>query len=152
LQEQKQQREERIKQDQIMREENQHREELFAQERQRQAQLEARREAVRKQLEDGVEAMYQDALSLYKQGEYGTAADRFKDVQDILPGYKRSEQYLDEARAKSFDQKSQAVVVPDTSGDSTPSSPAPITDPAPSASSHQDNVSKALDLFDPNAK
>jgi len=122
LRQQEQEREEKAKQDQIIREEQQRREELERQERQRQAQLEAQRQAVRKELEDGVEAMYQEALSLYKQGEYTAAADRFKDVQDILPGYKRSGQYMDEAREKSLEVKPQ------------------------------DNVSKALDLFDPNAK
>jgi TolA-binding protein len=94
-----------------------------------QAQLDARREIVRKQLEDGVEAMYQEALSLYKQGDYADAADKFKDVQDIIPGYKSSGQYMDDARSKSM-----AAV--------------PSSEPV----SRQDVVSKALDLFDPNAK
>lgn len=94
-----------------------------------QAQLDARREIVRKQLEDGVEAMYQEALGLYKQGDYADAADKFKDVQDIIPGYKSSGQYMDDARSKSM-----AAV------------------PASPSMSHQDEVSKALDLFDPNAK
>ena len=101
------------------------------QERQRLAPLEARRKALRKQFEDGLEVMYQEALSLYKQGDYTAAADRFKDVQDILPGYKRSEQYMDESRQRSLTLKPQALITPDASGD---------------------NVSKALDLFDPNAK
>ena len=110
LRQQEQEREEKIKQEEIIREETQRRQELERQERQRQAQLEAQREAVRKQLEDGVEAMYQEALSLYKQGDYTAAADRFKDVQDILPGYKHSEQYMDEARQKSLTVKPQAVI------------------------------------------
>ncbi len=94
-----------------------------------QSQLEARREIVRKQLEDGVEAMYQEALSLYKQGDYTDAASKFKDVQDIIPGYKSSGQYMDDARSKSI-----AAV------------------PASPTVARQDVVSKALDLFDPNAK
>ena len=79
------------------------------QERQRQDQLEARREAIRKQLEDGLEAMYQEALRLYKRGDYTAAADKFKDVRDIIPGYKRSEQYMDEARQKSLTVNLQVV-------------------------------------------
>jgi len=94
-----------------------------------QAQLESRRAIVRKQLEDGVEAMYQEALSLYKQGDYTDAANRFKDVQDIIPGYKSSGQYMDDARSKSIAE--------------VPASP---------SVSHQDVVSKTLDLFDPNTK
>jgi TolA-binding protein len=105
--------------------EKEHREDIMrqeAQERQSQVQLEIRREALRKQLEEGVDAMYRDALNLYKLGDYLTAADRFKDVQDILPGYKDSERYMDDARQKSLTIKPR------------------------------DNVSKALDIFDPNAK
>jgi TolA-binding protein len=105
-------------------------------------QLEARREIVRKQLEDGVEAMYQEALSLYKQGDYADAADKFKDLQDIIPGYKNAQQYMDDARSKSPVVSPHTVTVgPDASGSSA----------TPSVS-HDDVVSKALDLFDPNAK
>jgi len=142
LREQEEQRQEKMKQEEIIRQEAQHREELEQEERQRQAQLQAQREAVRKQLEDGVEAMYQDALSLYNQGEYTAAADRFKDVQDILPGYKRAEQYMNEARQKSLNVKPQAVTI------AAPSASAGSSTPV----SRQDDVTKALDLFDPNAK
>ena len=89
-----------------------HREEFLRQQvqvRQRQDQLEARREAIRKQLEDGVEAMYQEALRVYQKGDYAAAADKFKDVRDIIPGYKRSEQYMDEARQKSLTVNLQVV-------------------------------------------
>jgi len=137
LRQQEEQREEKIKQEQILREENQRKEDFERQERQRQAELESQRQLVRKQLEDGVESLYQEALSLYKQGDYSAAADRFKDIQDILPGYKRSGQYMDEARSKSMSVKSQEVVTSDA-----PTTPV----------SRQDNISKALDLFDPNAK
>ena len=110
------------------------------QEHQRQAELEIKREAVRKQIEEGVEAMYQEAMSLYKQGNYTAAADKFKDVQDILPGYKRSAQYMDEANQKS------SVGIPQAE-------PAAASVPSASPSvSRQDDVSKALDLFDSNAK
>lgn len=97
-------------------------------ERQRQAHLQTQRESIRKQFIKGVQDMYQEALSLYKQGDYATAADRFKDVQDIFPGFKNSKHYMDEARQKSL--KTQAVISPTKS---------------------KANVSKALDLFDPNA-
>ncbi len=125
LQRQAKEREEQDKKDELTREENERREKLLGLEEQRQAQLEARREAVRKQLEDGVEAMYQDALGLYKEGDYAAASKRFKDVEDIIPGYKRSQHYLDDARQKAS---------------------------APLSMSRQANVSKALDIFDPNAK
>ena len=72
--------------------------------------------------------MYQEALSLYKRGDYTAAADKFKDVRDIIPGYKRSEQYMDEARQKSLTVNLQREC------------------------SRQDAVSKVLDLFDLNAK
>jgi len=130
---------EKIKEEKQKEEEAKRRQELERQERQHQAQLEAQREAVRKQLEDGIEAMYQKALSLYQQGEYTAAADKFKDVQGILPGYKRSGQYMDEARQKSLNP--QPVNTPKAS--EVPASP---------SVSRQDSISKALDLFDLNAK
>jgi TolA-binding protein len=150
---QEQDREEKIRQDKIMREETQRKEELERQEREHQAQLEAQRESVRKQLEDGVEAMYQDAMNLFKQGKYTAAEGRFKDVQDIIPGYKRAEQYLDEAHQRSMTENSQAVVPSDISDSSANSSNTPVADAQASSSvSRQDSISKALDLFDPNAK
>ncbi len=110
---------------------------LSASDRQRQAQLEARREAVRKRFLDGVEGMYQDALKLYKQGKYSAAANGFKVLQDIFPGYKRTEEYLDKVRLKSLNANASAT---------------PITTPGTSVLSHQDIVSKALDLFDSDVK
>ena len=99
-------------------------EKAIREEPQSQSQLNMRKDALHKQLEDGVDAMYQEALRLYKQGQYTQAADKFKDVQDIIPNYKSTGQYIDESR-----QKAQS---------------APVT--------HQTAVSKALDLFDPNVK
>jgi len=141
--EQEQQREEQLKQQEIEREEQEHQQEVQRQEQQRQAELEAQREAVRKQLEDGVEQMYQSALSLYNQGQYSQAADRFKDIQDIIPGYKKSSQYMDDARQKAIAASSAPVDQPTPSVSSSDSS-TPV--------SHDQSVSKALDLFDPNAK
>ncbi len=99
------------------------------------AALEARREVVRKQLEEGVEAMYQEALSLYEKGDYKAAADKFKDVQDIIPGYKNTGQYMEEARLKSMTVNKSWTANP----------------PSPSVS-HQDAVSKTLDLFEANVQ
>ena len=90
------------------------------QERQRQADLEAQREAVRKQLENGIEIMYQEAMRVYNQGDYVAAAAKFKDVQDILPGYKRAEQYMDDARMKSLTVKTAKTLI---SADQMPSHP-----------------------------
>jgi hypothetical protein len=135
-------REEKIKQEKTARQEAKHNQELQRQERQRQAQLEARREAVRRQLEDGVEDMYQEALGLYKKGNYTAAADKFKDVQDIIPGYKRAAEYMDKARLKPSTVNPQAVNI---------SSDTSVMHASPSVS-RQDDVSKALDLFDPNVK
>lgn len=144
---QEQQLEEKIKQAQIVREATKRKAELQRQEREREAKLNAQREALRKQLEDGVNVMYQEALRLYKQGKYTAAAQRFKDIQDILPGYKRASQYMDEARLKAETAlKSQAQGIPDTSvlpGTSNPPS-------ASSSATRQDTISKTLDLFDPN--
>jgi hypothetical protein len=152
LRQQEQERQERIKKEEIIRQEDQRRQGLQRQERERQAQLEARRLALRKRLEEGVEAMYQEALGLYKQGEYTAAADRFKDVQDIIPGYKRSGKYMDEARVKSLGRNLQEVPASDMSLDSKNHPVSSAGGVGSKSVSNQDNVSKALDLFDPNAK
>ncbi len=152
LHEQEQQREERGKQEAIIREETKRKEDLENQERQHQAQLDSQREAVRKQLEDGVEIMYQDALSLFNQGHFTAAADRFKDVQDILPGYKRSAQYMDEARQKSLFTSPQASNIPQVPASTANVTAVPVDAGASPTVSRQDSISKALDLFDPNAK
>ena len=89
--------------------------------------MDAQREAVRKQLEDGVEAMYQEALNLYRHGEFSSAADRFKDVQDIIPGYKHSGQYMDEARMKALTARSQSIITSDTSDPVNTNPPTPST-------------------------
>ena len=77
----------------------------------------------------------------YQQGEFTAAAERFKDVQDILPGYKHSEQYMDEARQKSLNVNSQTVISSEASENT------PVLTGIPSG-----QCSKALDLFDTNAK
>ena len=145
IRQQQRQREVLIRQNEILREQEKRRQDLYAQERERQSQLESQREEVRKQLEIGVEEMYKEALSLYNQGDYSQAADRFKDVQDIIPGYKRSSQFMDEARMKTMTTQPQAPIA----SNENQASP---NGTAPTSVSHQDDVSKALDLFDPNAK
>ena len=153
LREQAQEREEKIKQEEIVREETKRQQEMEQQERQRQAELEIQREAVRKQLEQGVEAMYQEALGMYNQGNFTAAADKFKDIQDILPGYKHSEQYMDESRQKSMVIETPQVLINSPSAQETnTTTPPPAASPVSTPVSHQDDVSKALDLFDPNAK
>jgi len=99
--------------------------------------LNAQREVIRKQLEDGVEGMYQEAVRLYNQGQYPAAAEKFKDVEDIIPGYKRAGQYRQEASLKS-----RSMILT-----GTPNSPSVF-----SSTNRQDAVSKALDLFDPDVK
>ncbi len=79
-------------------------------------------EAVHKQLEDSVDVMYQEAVRLYNQGQFTAAADKFKDVDGILPGYKRTSQYMDEAQKEI------------------------------GSAPQKDAVSKALDLFDPHVQ
>jgi multidrug efflux pump subunit AcrA (membrane-fusion protein) len=163
------------------------------QQAQLEAQLEAQRQAVRKQLEDGVETMYEEAVRLYDQGQYITAAGRFKDVLDIMPSYKQAERYMNQARSKALSAVSNVhpayvpvpepvpapvpFVAPAPAITPTPAKPVPIAAPAPASNlapaddasqgsvtvgpvtiesstpvSRQEQVSKALDLFDTNAQ
>ncbi|MDE1920997.1 MAG: hypothetical protein KGI24_06050 [Candidatus Omnitrophica bacterium] len=103
------------------------------------ASLEVRREELRKQLQHGVESLYQGALSLYRAGDYAQAANRFKDVDEIFPGYKNTREYMDKARRKSSAVNSEAPANPHVSGNST-------------SNNRQGYISRALDLFDTNAQ
>ena len=97
--------------------------------------------------------MYKEALNLYKHGNYTAAVDKFKDIQDIIPGYKHAEQYMNEARQKSLTQDpQQAVVTPAASEAPANVTAAPVQVPSTSSVSREDTVSKALDLFDTNVK
>jgi len=59
--------------------------------------LEAERAVLRKQLEDGVEAIYQEAMGLYKAGKYAEAGEKFNDVQDIIPDYKQAKDLMNKS-------------------------------------------------------
>ncbi len=114
--------------------------------------LEARRKAVRKELEDGVEMMYKQALSLYDQGNFTAAADKFKDIEDVLPGYKRTQEFMHKARQRTADQGPPPNALPVSSHVAAAVPAAPVAAAASSPVSRQDAISKTLDLFDSNVK
>ncbi|MBI3314621.1 MAG: hypothetical protein HYZ86_01590 [Candidatus Omnitrophica bacterium] len=87
--------------------------ELDAQADQMRKKLEAERAVLRKQLEDRVEAIYQEAVGLYKAGKYTEAGKKFNDVQDIIPDYKRSKDLMKKSIQLSVkSQKNIPVAVP----------------------------------------
>lgn len=96
---------------------------------QMQKKLEAERAVLRKQLEDGVEALYQEAIVLYKAGKYIDAIERFNDVQDIIPDYKQSKDLM--KKAIQFSVKPQENI--------------------PGVSRNK-AVKNALDRFEPNVR
>ena len=77
--------------------------------KERQQKLENERQAIRQQLESGVETMYAEALKLYKSGNYQAAATRFSDIQDLIPNYKNTDQYLKALKEPST-AKSKPVI------------------------------------------
>ena len=105
---------------------------------QMQKKLEAERAVIRKQLEDGVEALYQEAIVLYKAGKYIDAIERFNDVQDIIPDYKQSKDLMKKAIQFSVKpQENISVAVPQ---------------PALQGVSRNKAVKNALDHFEPNVR
>jgi TolA-binding protein len=111
-------------------------------------------ETMRKQFESGVEVMYSEALSYYKSRMYKEARDKFADVEDLLPNYKKTRSYLQRSdkeilnaqkrNSKESEQRrlqSLASVKPP---------PAAITTPLPAAAPipKKDAVSDALDTFE----
>ena len=56
--------------------------------------LEDQRRAIRRDLESGVERMYQDALSLYQRDLFEQARVAFQEVNAVINGYKKTQDYL----------------------------------------------------------
>lgn len=77
---------------------------LQAEEKRR--ELARQQQALREQFRDGVEFMYNEALRLHKEGEYDLAVDKFEEVNRLMPGYKKSERYIDRIQ-KKLNQKRQ---------------------------------------------
>lgn len=69
----------------------------------------AERDAVRKKFENGLSKMYNDAISDYKNRRYKQARDKFSDIQDISPDYKRSRVYLDRIQADILKEQKRIV-------------------------------------------
>lgn len=105
--------------------------------KERQQALDKERLAIRRQLESGVESMYAEAVKLYKSGNYQAAASRFSDVQDLIPDYKSSGDYLKKAESRL---QQAPVPIPKTQQMST----------SVQSPSKQDQVTRALDLLDGN--
>jgi hypothetical protein len=122
---------EKEKEEDTLRIQNQKKMELEKSTKARQEKLQDERKAVRQQLENGVESMYDEAIKLYKSGDYTTAATRFSDVQDLMPNYKNSTQYLKKIQVRKPIASSTVVASPKTT-----------------APSRDDQVSKTLDMFD----
>ena len=53
------------------------------------------KEAVRRKFENGLAKMYAEALMYYRKHMYKEARERFTDVEDISPNYKRTKTYLE---------------------------------------------------------
>lgn len=98
--------------------------------------LEAERRSIQEKLGEGVKIMYRDAMQMYKRRQYKSAAQKFQDIEDILPNYKHTRRYLE----KSNEQIAPMIVHPALSKSSS------------SYGSREQDIRKTLDLFDPNAK
>ncbi len=125
--------------------EEQHKIELEKDLEERQKKLEEERRVIHQQLNNGVEAIYRNALRLYRSGDYQAAAVRFSDVQDLIPNYKNAGEYLKKSQARNKSATSLPVV------SKTLASPEAINNPQNATKSAQkDELSKALDLFETN--
>ncbi len=111
--------------------------------RERREKLESERQEIQRKLTEGADAMYQEAADLYKKGDYPAAVAKFQDVEDILPNYKQTRDYINKARTNaSAKPEEPQIMVPEKSA--VPSSRVPST-------SRDEAIQKTLDLFDPNA-
>ena len=83
----------------------------------------------------GVDVMYQEGMRLYKAGDYESAANKFQDVEDVLPDYKKTHDLMTKAR-----QQIRTPVAVPSKRPSSSASPSP---------SREEAIKKSLDLFDP---
>ncbi len=60
--------------------------------------LEEQRTAIRKEFEEGVERFYNEAVDLYKKKNYEEALEGFAQVDGLIKGYKKTDQYLEDSR------------------------------------------------------
>ncbi|MBI4309004.1 MAG: hypothetical protein HY591_01590 [Candidatus Omnitrophica bacterium] len=161
------------KQDQAAREnEEKAKAEREAQERRK--KLEAERQAIRQKLVEGVKAMYQEAMRLYKAGNYTASGAKFQDIEDILPDYKHARSYIQKSRQRQSIKPPAAppalplaeAVAPQTAVSSADNSKKPGSQPVPEmrqpadgkkngarevkSASRDKAIARTLDIFDPN--
>lgn len=93
-------------------------------------ELQAERRAAQVKLNKAAEAMYAQAARLYKRGFFAEAEAKFKDIEDILPGYKQTRDYIRKAQWQARTQKPR---------------PKPAPRPEPKVEPKDEAVQKALD-------
>ncbi len=144
--EKEKQRLERMKSDKLVEQHEKERIEMAKVVKERQQNLENERKAIRQQLANGVEDMYAQAVKLYKSGHYPAAAQKFSDVADLMPNYKKTDDYLNKLKVK-IDQLAQNSLVMKKNLSSTAVDSSKVSTP-----DRKDQVAKTLDLFDSTSK
>ncbi|MBF0486074.1 MAG: hypothetical protein HQL16_06140 [Candidatus Omnitrophica bacterium] len=98
--------------------------------------LAQQREAIRHDFEVGVERLYSDAVALFKKRQYEEAGQDFQQVNDLIPGYKKTGDYLRQIN-KTTEKKTVDVLQP----------PPPAVD-----QNRARSILEALDTYDTSAK
>jgi TolA-binding protein len=108
--------------------------------------------AMRKQFESGVDDMYREAMSYYKSGMYKEARDKFSDIEDLSPDYKKTRNFIERTQQAILKDQKRRGKVKDVSMHSLPQV-APredLTSAAPVGK--QDAVASALDSYESELK
>ncbi|MBL8014410.1 MAG: hypothetical protein JNN05_11240, partial [Candidatus Omnitrophica bacterium] len=132
-----------------------------AKEKQIQKQQSAEREADRRKFEDGLARMYSEAMGYYHKRMYKEARDRFNDVEDISPDYKKTRAYIAKVHTEIINEQKRRETVRESERANPPQKtadvPAQHEEPAlvsspPSGENRTDAVSQALDDFETKSK
>ncbi|MBF0569671.1 MAG: hypothetical protein HQL18_02715, partial [Candidatus Omnitrophica bacterium] len=67
--------------------------------------LEEQRLSIQRDFETGVEQLYVEGQDLYKQNSFADANERFQQIQSLIPGYKKTEYYLQKIGDKLAHQR-----------------------------------------------
>ncbi len=134
--------------------ENKKKEELAKKAKEHQKQLEDERKAIEQRLNESASAIYEEAMGLYKKENYEAAYNKLKDLEDILPDFKQTRKFMEQAKTNM--EKPVPVTVPVSSMEiQAPVSQSPVTVDKRSDKTNElppvdrdEAIKKTLEVFD----
>ncbi len=143
-------REELKKQEEESKQEALRRSQLQRQLKSQQNELQVQREKLRREMEQQTDVFYNQGVAYYKKGQYDQALKKFKDVEDVLPNYKQTQEYMlkaNDAMLNKLTPQSAPKITPIATQQSFAKDKKDVSQ-EPHRSTE---IDKTLDLFDPHS-